>query len=116
MSDEPREGGSVPKRLRPTNLGRIAINHGVLTEPCWWAKQAEEANRLADEGVEWELMLSERIDGLSALLAALTAPSSGAGASSTATTSDRASGRTVGRRWPSSTTKRRRNERTTSHE
>jgi hypothetical protein len=68
MSDEPREGGSVPKRLRPTNLGRIAINHGVLTEPCWWAKQAEEANRLADEGVEWELMLSERIDGLSALL------------------------------------------------
>lgn len=52
------------KPLRLTKLGDVAYRHGVLTSPAWWRKVWADTNRLADEDGEWELMLNERIAGL----------------------------------------------------
>ena len=50
--------------LKVTPLGELVYRHGSMTPPKWFMDTWFEAVKAADEDSEWELLLTERIAGL----------------------------------------------------
>lgn len=51
-----------------TALGRFVRAHGSVTSHDVWVNLIKDVERVADEDGEWELVLQERIDGMTKML------------------------------------------------
>lgn len=54
----------MTKRLKLTKLGDLVHRCSTMTSSFWWTQQWVAVNDAADQDLDWELMLTERIDGL----------------------------------------------------
>ena len=51
-------------KLKLTPFGEFVNRHSVLTPLNFWTDLKQEVDRLADQDIDWEILIEERIAGL----------------------------------------------------